>query len=119
MDSEMFEHCIDNLASALHADLLSNNARTENFLKITIQVLNHYREEPIDLDELEVLDEAMSDVGRRIKFGFSQPNADPIRRHIYIRDQLTYVFTVSEERRELFGNRALLKGVLYAIAEEE
>lgn len=118
MNSEMFEHCIDNLASALHADLLAaRNASTENFLNIAVQVINHYREEPIGLDELEVLDEAIRDAARRIQFGFSQPNTNPIRRHIYIRDQLTYAFSATEERKGLFGE-AFLKG-LYTIAEEE
>ncbi len=116
MNREMFETCLEELASVLHTELLLGNG-VANFLNVSIAVLNRYRTEPVGLDELETLEEAVGDAARRIQFGFSNPNCNPIRRHIYIRDQLTYAFTSSDERRELFGND-IQRGVLYVIEEE-
>ncbi len=116
MDSEMFETCMEELAAALHGELLVGNGAA-NFLNIAITVLNRYRMEAVGLDELEIIEETMNDATRRIQFGFSNPVADPVRRHLFLRDQLTYAFTATEERRKLLGCDTLNRN-LFVIEEE-
>ena len=128
MDIAVFEFCMDDLASAIHADLLLLQVggsalrpleSTPRYLDIAIQVVNSYRATPIGLDEIEEVEGAMRDAERRIWFGVGRGHHNPLHRHLYLREQLSYAFTESETRKQLFAHDLLRAGALYTILEEE
>jgi hypothetical protein len=112
MDIVAFEFFIEDLAAALHADLLLlqvGNAplpaltTSPRYLAPAIGILTSYRTTPLSLDEEGVLEEALRDAERRIWFGIASARGCPIRCHLFLRDQLTYAFSSTEERKGLFG----------------
>ncbi len=122
-NNTVFDYCIEDMATAIHADILLFQAieqvppwtnTASHFLPIALEALSKYRTRPFTPSERVDFLAAMCDAERRILFGFQQPRMDSIRQHLFLREQLTHAFSATKERKGLFDG-----GVLSPILKDE
>jgi hypothetical protein len=127
MNTVLFEHCMENLATAIHAEMLAGRGlqqehstgetRVPQFLNTALHTLSVYRSSPITLDEEDSVEEAMRDAERRIGFGYQNTHPNYTQQYAFIYMHLAYAFSSTEERKGLFRGD-VSRAILYSIAEE-
>lgn len=107
MNNPFFETCMEELATALHTDLLlyppvnlpdwfqSNTM----FLKAVLTILPGYTSSPLSLTDEDLVEKAIRDAERRILFGLIGHPHDHVFQYNYILRQLTLAFSTQPIQR--------------------